>query len=164
MKRCPYCAEDIQDAAIVCKHCRRDLDAPKPEEPQSRNAGRFALGCLGVSILMILLIGFLVNTGTNGPPVLAVSAARGATTFALTNREDVTLSQCEATVLDQGDAEWVAEIPGVLVPSQTVAVAWSAFKANGQPMPGYIGRERKFFTVSCTFGDTNGRRSAGLAF
>lgn len=39
MKTCPFCAEEVQDAAIVCKHCRRDLVATMAKP----RAGRITL-------------------------------------------------------------------------------------------------------------------------
>ena len=32
MKTCPYCAEtDLQDAAVICKHCRQDVSLSRRE-------------------------------------------------------------------------------------------------------------------------------------
>jgi len=55
MKQCPYCAEEIQDAAIKCKHCGEFLDEHPPSRSEAPTKKWYfrkiylilILGCIG---------------------------------------------------------------------------------------------------------------------
>ena len=55
MKNCPHCAEEIQDAAIVCKHCGRDLAKPSAPVAEHKRRKRWPW-ILGGLILLVILI------------------------------------------------------------------------------------------------------------
>lgn len=99
-RTCPFCAEAVQPAAIVCKHCGRDLPPPAPElfpalppaapsvteirlaEGTARNIGfgflaaGFVLSCLPYSIRIVALLLFWI-----GGALLLVKGPQGPRLF-----------------------------------------------------------------------------------
>lgn len=57
MKACPFCAEDVQGAAKVCKHCGRDIATPAPKTTARDSKGRQIM----LLVLAVIALGFLLN-------------------------------------------------------------------------------------------------------
>ena len=96
MKKCPYCAEEIQDDALVCRYCGRDLPAPGAMQKTKNQKTKIAKWLLAIALATSLcccgLMGVAAIGGVHITPT-STTYSVGATVIYVTDTTMVTATR-----------------------------------------------------------------------
>ena len=175
MKLCPFCAEQIQDAAIVCKHCGRELVAapsPPPPPPPHLNPnqavkeiapppakmsrGKIILAALAGLVILGALSRFRQDSAPAGPsigtptPPMKLLVTTQPDVIQITNETDATWDQCHVTI----EGDYASEVD-LMKPRDTVRLAYTTFERKGQRIPSGEARirARQSLEINCAGSD-----------